>query len=90
MLDHIAGANDLEISALLQKDLQKKGITFLLGHSCKEIQPGKVLVGTPEGAVLTLNADKVLLSIGRRANCGGIGLENIGVNFDRSIPTDTQ
>ena len=32
----------------------------------------------------------MLLSIGRRANCQGIGLETIGVKFDRGIPTDTQ
>ena len=29
-----------------------------------------------------------MLSIGRRANCAGIGLKNIGVAYDRSIPTD--
>ncbi len=90
MLDHIAGANDLEISSMLQKELQAKGITFLLSHSCQGVEPGKVLVGTPDGKTLTLPADKVLLSIGRRANCANIGLETIGVNFDRAIPTDTQ
>ena len=90
MLDHIAGANDLEISSMLQKELEKKGITFLLGHKCLSVEPGTVWAETPAGEKIAVAADKVLLSIGRRANCEGIGLENIGVNFDRrGITTNT-
>ena len=90
MLDHIAGANDLEISSMLQKELEKKGIVFLLGHKCLSVEPGTVWAETPAGEKIAVAADKVLLSIGRRANCEGIGLESIGVNFDRrGISTNT-
>ena len=90
MLDHIAGPADREISTMLQKELQKKGVTFLLGHKCLSVEPGRVIAESPKGEKVTLEADKVLLSIGRRANTQGIGLENIGVNIDRSgIVTDT-
>ena len=90
MLDHIAGANDLEISSMLQKELEKKGIVFLLGHKCLSVEPGTVWAETPAGEKIAVAADKVLLSIGRRANCEGIGLESIGVNFDRrGITTNT-
>ena len=89
MLDHIAGATDRQISTLLQKDLQKKGVTFLLGHKCLKVQPGKVYVEAPDGQQVIVEADKVLLSIGRSANTRDIGLETIGVSFDRKgIPTD--
>ena len=89
MLDHIAGANDLEISSMLQKELEKKGVTFLLQHKCLGVEPGKVFAESPEGEQLTVEADKVLLSIGRRANYMGIGLETIGVEIDRpGIVTD--
>ena len=88
MLDHIAGATDREISTMLQKELEKKGVTFLLSHKVKAVEPGKVLVEDPAGETVTVTADKVLLSIGRRANCAGIGLEHIGVSFDRGITTD--
>ena len=88
MLDHIAGATDREISSMLQKELEKKGITFLLGHKVQSVEPGKVWAETPNGEKICVNADKVLLSIGRRANCTGLGLENIGVAFDRGITTD--
>ena len=89
MLDHIAGATDLEISSMLQKELEKKGITFLLGYKCLSVDPGKVWAEAPNGEKISVVADKVLLSIGRRANYQNIGLETIGVETNRTgIVTD--
>ena len=79
MLDHIGGAIDREIGELLQKELQKKGITFLLGHRCLEVKSGIVIAESAEGVRTQIPADKVLLSIGRRPNTRDLGLENIGV-----------
>ena len=89
MLDHIAGNTDREISTLLQRELEKKGVRFLLGHKCLGIESSKVQVENAKGEKSSVSADKVLLSIGRRANTAGLGLENIGVRFEKSgIPTD--
>ena len=89
MLDHIAGPTDREISSLLQKELEKKGVTFLLSHKCLSVENGRVWVEDANGNQKAVSADKVLLSIGRRANVDGLGLEAIGVNFSRSgIVTD--
>ena len=89
MLDHIAGPTDREISTRLQKELEALGITFLLGHACEKVEPGKVYVKAPDGAQKVIEANKVLLSIGRRANYMNIGLETIGVKTDRpGIVTD--
>jgi len=85
MLDKIAGPTDREISSILQKNYEKKGITFKLG--CK-------VTGLPKGAVeyeesgksgtkQTVEADYVLLSIGRRPVTVGLGLEKIGVLVER-------
>ena len=90
MLDHIAGPTDREISAMLQKQLEQKGITFLLQHRVKAVEPGSVTAENAEGQTITVDADKVLLSIGRRANCEGLGLETIGVVCNRGIVTDGQ
>ena len=90
MLDHIAGPTDREISAMLQKDMEKKGVRFLLGHKCLSVEHGKVLAEGPDGKGVEISADKVLLSIGRRANIQGIGLETLGVATNRGgIVTDT-
>ena len=89
MLDHIAGPTDREISTRLQKELEAMGITFLLGHACEKVEPGKVFVKAPNGEQKVIEADKVLLSIGRRANYMNIGLESIGVETERpGIVTD--
>lgn len=91
MLDHIAGPTDREISTLLQKELEKKGVTFLLSHKCLAVEEGKVIAEAPDGSKVEIPADKVLLSIGRRANIQGIGLENIGVETNRAgIIVDAQ
>lgn len=90
MLDHIAGATDRELGAMLQKELENKGIRFLLQHKVTGVEPGSVFAEDATGQKVTVSASKVLLSIGRRANCQGIGLETIGVKFDRGITTDTQ
>ena len=89
MLDHIAGPTDREISNRLQKELEAKGVVFLLGHACEKIEKGTVFVKAPDGSSQKIAADKVLLSIGRRANYTDIGLEAIGVETDRpGIKTD--
>lgn len=90
MLDHIAGATDREIGSMLQKELEKLGVTFLLSHKCLAVELGTVFAESPDGSKVSVGADKVLLSIGRRANTAGLGLENIGVNCNRgAIVTDT-
>ena len=89
MLDHIAGPTDREISTRLQKELEAKGVVFLLGHACEKVEKGTVYVKAPDGTTKAIAADKVLLSIGRRANYMDIGLETIGVETERpGIKTD--
>ncbi len=88
MLPKIAGATDSEISAFLQKELEKKGVRFLLEHECLSVTPGKVIAQGKTGTV-EVETDKVLLSIGRRANTRGLGLETVGVEFTKNgISTD--
>ena len=89
MQDHIAGMIDRQITASLQRQMERKGVTFLLSHKCLSVEPGIVRAEAPDGQVLSVEADKVLLSIGRRANTEGLGLETIGLQFDRrGIPID--
>ena len=88
MLDHIAGENDAELTALLQKNYEKKGVRFILSARVTELAEGGVCY-EKDGAVCRVDADKVLLSIGRRANTAGLGLETIGVELARgAVVTD--
>lgn len=82
MLDHIAGDTDREISNILMKNYEKKGIIFKLNAKVTEIRPGKVIY-EHGGKINELEADKVLMSVGRRPNIEGLGLEKIGVEIEK-------
>ena len=84
MLDHIAGPTDREISKMLQKEYAKKGVDFKLSTKCLAVEKGKV-VCEADGKQFDVPADKVLLSIGRRASTKDMGLENIGVEMNRGV-----
>ncbi|MBQ9937156.1 MAG: dihydrolipoyl dehydrogenase [Oscillospiraceae bacterium] len=87
-LNKIAGPTDSEISNILLKNYQKKGVDFRLSCSVTEIADGKV-VYTENGESKSVEADKVLIAIGRRAFTADLGLENIGVYTERgAIVTD--
>lgn len=88
MMDKIAGPTDDEISKILMKNYEKKGITFKLGAKVTQVKPDAV-VYEKDGKTEEVKADKVLLSIGRRAQTADIGLETIGVLTERgAIVTD--
>lgn len=89
MLDHIAGQTDLELSVILKKALEKKGIIFELSSKVTAVSGG-VVTYEKEGKSFQVEGQKILLSIGRRAFTDGLGLEKIGVETVRgTIPTDT-
>ena len=82
MLDHIAGATDIEISSILKKNYEKKGIIFNLDSKVTSIENDKVSYEN-QGKTFSITADKVLLSIGRRPVTNDLGLENIGIELDK-------
>ncbi|MBQ8426442.1 MAG: dihydrolipoyl dehydrogenase [Clostridia bacterium] len=88
MLNKIAGPTENEISSILQKSLEKKGVEFKLGAKVTAVEKDGV-VYEKDGKVEKVPAEKILCSIGRRAVTTGFGLENIGVNLERgAIVTD--
>lgn len=87
-LGNIGGAGiDDEIAKTFQKTLSKQGIKFKLNTkviSADKVD-GKVFVKTEaakDGKEETVEADVVLVSVGRRPYTKGLGLENIGVEVD--------
>lgn len=90
MLDHIAGENDPDLVAILKKSYEKRGVTFQLSAKVTEVTASAVKY-EKDGAISEVACDKVLLSIGRRANTKDIGLESIHVLLDRgAVVTDAQ
>jgi len=89
MLPKILGPMDNEISAMLQAQYAKKGVEFHLGCKVVAVEGQTVVFETPEGETCRADGDKILLSVGRRANVKGLGLENIGVSVERGVVADS-
>ncbi|MBO4596139.1 MAG: dihydrolipoyl dehydrogenase [Bacteroidales bacterium] len=81
MLPKILGPMDAEISAMLQKQYEKKGVTFCLNCKVTAIEGNTVVYEDAEGATQRVTGDRILVSVGRRANLQGFGLEKLGVEL---------
>jgi dihydrolipoamide dehydrogenase len=73
---------DSEIASDAQKILEKQGIKFLLGKKVTSARvEGERCIVEAEGDQ-PLQADRVLLAVGRIPNTENLGLETIGVKID--------
>lgn len=81
MLPKILGPLDDEISSMLQAQYEKKGVEFHLSCKVVAVEGNEVVYEDPEGKTCRAQGDKILVSVGRRANFQGIGLESIGVEL---------
>src|SRR6476646_4287594 len=84
-LPRIALGFDLELSNLLQRLLTAQGMTFHLEAkvTAVNVDNGRATVtATKDGQELKFDADKVLVSVGRRPFSDGLGAEKVGVALD--------
>ena len=85
-LDRITPGLDGELSKSFQRSLKKQGLHFMLGHKVKGVdKQGKTLNVQLEknssGEALSIEADAVLVAIGRRPVTAGLGLQELGVTI---------
>ena len=84
-LPRIALGFDLELSNLLQRLLTAQGMTFHLETKVSTVKLDNsraTVTATKDGQELKFDADKVLVSVGRRPFSECLGAEKIGVEFD--------
>jgi dihydrolipoamide dehydrogenase len=84
-LPRIALGFDLELANLLQRSLTAQGIVFHLETKVGSVKVEKgraVATATKGGEELKFEADKVLVSVGRRAFAKGVFGEKLGVALD--------
>ena len=92
LLEHVLPGMDGEVSRQMQRILAKQGMSFKLGTKVTAAKPtdkGVTLTlepasrsGKAGGAAEMLEADVVLLSVGRRPYTDGLGLAEAGVALD--------
>ncbi|CAK9892079.1 MULTISPECIES: dihydrolipoyl dehydrogenase [Pseudomonas] len=87
-LDRICPGTDEEAAKTLQRSLAKQGMKFKLGSKVTQASAsaqGVSLSLEPAagGSAETLEADYVLVAIGRRPYTEGLGLESVGLETDK-------
>uniref|UniRef100_UPI00131B3A38 dihydrolipoyl dehydrogenase n=1 Tax=Beijerinckia sp. L45 TaxID=1641855 RepID=UPI00131B3A38 len=91
-LDRILPGMDEETAKQFQRMLEKQGFAFHLGQKVAGVEKtkkgAKVTIEPAQGGdQSTLDADVVLVAIGRRPHTEGLGLEAAGVELDRGRVT---
>ncbi len=87
----LMGREDADVAEYAESVLRENGVNVLTSHDALrfEQQNGeKVLVVAKEGVESTIAYDEVIVAVGRKARLHGFGLEELGIQFDRTIETD--
>lgn len=90
---------DEDVSALVQAALERDGVQVRTAHTAlrchrsasQSIGPGEknlVLCDAASGLETTLAFDLLLVAIGRHARLNGYGLEALGIDTERTVPTN--
>lgn len=84
-----AGAFEKQMSSLVARNLKKKGATIItnaLAKGVEEKEDGVVVTYEAKGEEQTIEADYVLVTVGRRPNTDELGLEQVGIKMtDRGL-----
>ena len=83
MMPEILGVMDKETSAMLRGDYTKKGINFYLNTKVTEVSDKGVTV-EKDGKSSIIEADRILVSVGRKANITQVGLDKLNIELHRN------
>jgi dihydrolipoamide dehydrogenase len=88
MLDRILPISDAEVVSVLQKDFRRRGVEFMTSTKAEKLTKKKggvsLEVSNADGKT-TLEADMILVSVGRAPNTEGLGLEKVGVKTEKGF-----
>ncbi|HEV8533495.1 MAG TPA: dihydrolipoyl dehydrogenase, partial [Methylomirabilota bacterium] len=89
-LPRVLPVEDEEVSALLGRVFSRRGMTVRTGVRVQKVSPGKAGLAVEieaEGKTERLEAQQVLMAVGRASKTRGLGLETLGVAAERGLVT---
>jgi len=89
-LPRVLPIEDEEVSALLARVFSRRGMTIRTGVRVQKVGPGKAGLAVEieaEGKAERLEAEQVLMAVGRASKTKGLGLEALGVATERGLVT---
>ncbi|MFM4963079.1 FAD-dependent oxidoreductase [Aeromonas bivalvium] len=85
LADQLLPREEAEVAALLQRQMTEDGVHLLLGWRAERVEPlaqDQIRLHLRRGdETCRLEGDRLLLALGRVANVGGFGLEDLGVEL---------
>jgi len=85
--EQILGKEDNDMAEVVKEVMSAEGVRFFLGAAIDYVKDlgGQIEVSlkTPDGQAVLLKAETILVAAGRGANINGLGLDTIGVEYDR-------
>jgi dihydrolipoamide dehydrogenase len=87
----LMGREDADVAEYAESMLRESGVTVLTEHKATRFEKHdnrKVLIVTKDDEEYALNYDEVIIAVGRKARLNGFGLEELGIQFDKTIDTD--
>ena len=83
----VLAREDEEVSALAQSVLEGAGVQVLTKTRAVRIEEG-ALIAEHDGEETRIAYDALILAVGRKARLAGYGLEELGIETERTVVTD--
>lgn len=83
MMPEILGVMDKETSGMLRSEYTKRGISFYLNTKVVEVKSSGVVI-EKGGKTSTIETEKILVSVGRKANIATVGLDKLNIELHRN------
>ncbi|MDD9910273.1 MAG: dihydrolipoyl dehydrogenase [Ahrensia sp.] len=89
LMPQVMPVEDAEIAQHAQKRFEKQGMKILLEAKVTKVEKGNgeitATIETKDGKTQSITAEKLISAVGVVGNVEGLGLEELGVTFDRGI-----
>jgi len=89
--ERILPREDDEVATLIARSMGNDGVQILTQHTavrCEMRDDVKVLIVEHGGIEVPLVYDELLIAVGRQPHLTGYGLEELGINTDRTVTTN--
>lgn len=89
--NRILSREDPDVSDLARIAQEQSGVTLLTGHNAVRVETakaGKQIIVERNGIETAIPFDALVVAVGRQARLTGYGLEDLGIDTDRTVITD--
>ncbi len=89
--DRLLLREDEDVSALAKQSQEASGVRVLTSHNALRVEVAdgeKQLIVEHDGSETAIGYDALIMAVGRKARLSGYGLEELGIDTNRTVVTD--